>query len=363
MAWIDILLRENSLKSKRSALFVSEFDYHLPPELIAQTPLEERGRSRMMILDRRSGEIIHSRFLEIPAWLGKEDVLVLNSSRVIPAKVWGTKEDGRPIEFLFLKEGEKKTWEVLCRPARRVRVGDKISFSKDFTGEIVKEEAEGKRVVRFPGADIIGRLKKTGFAPLPPYIKRKKSDPRFRTLDLERYQTVFARKDGSIAAPTAGLHFTLQLLEKIKSQGTQVCTLSLEVGLATFQPIRVKKVEDHQMLEETYDIPPDTARSANEAKMAGHPVIAVGTTSVRALESAYQNGRICPGRSSTRLFIYPGYPFKVVDRILTNFHLPRSSLLMLVSAFAGLEFIQTAYAEAVRCKYRFYSYGDCMLIL
>lgn len=344
-------------------MFVSDFDYHLPSALIAQTPLPERHHSRMMVLDRQSGEIIHSRFSEIIRWLGREDVLVLNSSRVIPAKIWGAKEDGRPIEFLFLKEREERTWEALCRPARRVRAGDRIFFSEDFTGEVIEEEAEGKRVIRFPIADIIGRLKKTGFAPLPPYIKRKKNDRRFRDLDLKRYQTFFARKDGSIAAPTAGLHFTPQILEKIESRGTRVCNLSLDVGLATFQPIRTRKVENHRMLEETYTIPSETARIVTQAKKEGRPITAVGTTSVRALESAYEEGRLRSGRSSTRLFIYPGYTFRIIDRLLTNFHLPRSSLLMLVSAFAGLEFIQKAYTEAVRRKYRFYSYGDCMLIL
>jgi S-adenosylmethionine:tRNA ribosyltransferase-isomerase len=344
-------------------LFVSDFDYHLPPELIAQIPLKERDRSRMMVLDRRSGEIIHSHFPDIVEWLGRNDVLVLNSSRVIPAKIWGTKKDGRPIEFLFLKEKEKKTWEVLCRPAKRVRIGDVITFSEGFAGEVIKEETEGKRVIQFAVDDVVVRLNKTGFAPLPPYIKRRKSELHFRDLDLDRYQTVFAQEDGSIAAPTAGLHFTPQLLERIRSKGTQVCTLSLDVGLATFQPIRVKKVEDHHMLDETYTIPPETARMIAKAKKKDHPIVAVGTTSVRALESAYKNGRVHPERAATDLYIYPGYTFKVVDRLLTNFHLPRSSLLMLVSAFAGLEFIQKAYAEAVKHKYRFYSYGDCMLIL
>jgi S-adenosylmethionine:tRNA ribosyltransferase-isomerase len=344
-------------------LLVSDFDYHLPPELIAQNPLKERDRSRMMILERRSGEIIHSHFSEIVEWLGGNDVLVLNSSRVIPARVWGAKKDGRPIEFLFLKKRGKKTWEVLCRPARRVRTGDKMTFSEDFSGEVIKEEAEGRRVIRFPVGDVIARLKKTGFAPLPPYIKRKKDDDRLRDLDLERYQTVFAQKDGSIAAPTAGLHFTPQLLQKIKSRGAHVCMLSLDVGLATFQPIRAEKVENHRMLEESYAVPLEMARLTTEAKKEDRPITAVGTTSVRALESAYENGRVRPGRASTNLFIYPGYTFKVVDRLLTNFHLPRSSLLMLVSAFAGLGFIQKAYAEAVRRRYRFYSYGDCMLIL
>lgn len=343
-------------------MFTADFDYDLPQNLIAQEPLPHREQSRMMILYRKTGEIIHSRFEEFPSYLNKGDVLVLNNTKVIPARLWGKKE-GKEIEFLLLKEFQEGLWEVLCRPAKKVRLGDVISFSPEFEGEIVKVEPEGKRVIRFSSGDVLSRLKRIGFAPLPTYIKRKKNDNELRVLDLERYQTVFAQKEGAIAAPTAGLHFTPQILERIKANAVQVTEISLDVGLATFQPVRAKRIEDFQMLEETYSISPAASQTINRAKKESQPIIAVGTTSVRALESAFRNGKIHPGRCSTRLFIYPGYKFKVVDRLLTNFHLPQSTLLMLVAAFAGLDFIKKAYQEAIRQKYRFYSYGDCMLIL
>lgn len=342
-------------------MLTADSDYDLPPDLIAQKPPTKREQSRMMILHRKTGEIIHSRFKEFPSYLNKGDVLVLNNIKVIPARVWGKKE-GKEIEFLFLKESHKGLWEVLCRPAKKVKLGDVISFSPGFEGKIVKVEPEGKRVIRFSSGDVLSRLKKVGFAPLPPYIKRKKNNSELRALDLERYQTVFAQKEGAIAAPTAGLHFTPQILERIKAKAVQVTEISLDVGLATFQPVRVKRIEVFQMLEETYSISPAASQTINEAKKESRPIIAVGTTSVRTLESSLRNGKIHPGRSSTSLFIYPGYEFKVVDRLLTNFHLPRSTLLMLVAAFAGLDFIKKAYKEAIRKKYRFYSYGDCMLI-
>jgi S-adenosylmethionine:tRNA ribosyltransferase-isomerase len=344
-------------------MLVSDFDYHLPSELIAQTPHAKRDQSRMMVLKRESGEIIHSHFFDIPEFLEKEDIMVLNSSKVIPAKIWGFKDDGRPIEFLFLQEKENGIWEVICRPAKRVRLGDKVLFAKGFEGEIIKIGSEGKRWLRFHSNDVIALLKRKGYAPLPPYIRRKKMDQALRPLDLKRYQTVFAQEDGSIAAPTAGLHFTPQLLKKIKDMGVAVCELSLDVGLATFQPVRVKKIEDHRMLEETYRIPPQTARIVTRAKQKGQPILSVGTTSVRALESAAKGGRIRSGQFSTNLFIHPGYTFKVVDKLLTNFHLPRSTLLMLVSAFAGHDLTKKAYQEAIRFRYRFFSYGDCMLII
>jgi S-adenosylmethionine:tRNA ribosyltransferase-isomerase len=344
-------------------MLISEFDYHLPQDLIAQTPLPRRDDSRMMICDRGSGEICHSHFSDIPKYFKKEDRLVLNSSRVIPAKIWGKKEDGKSIEFLFLEETGKNTWEVLCRPAKRVRLGEEILFAKDTFGQVVGIEPEGKRVIRFQQGKVISLLKKAGFAPLPPYIRRKKNDPVVRAEDLERYQTVFAQKEGSIAAPTAGLHFTEELLDKLKGKGVLICDLSLDVGLATFQPVRVHNVEDHRMLTEKFAIPKETARDINNAIKAKRSITAVGTTSVRALESAYEPGRVRSGQHTTDLFIFPGYPFKVIDRLLTNFHLPKSTLLMLVSAFAGKDFILKAYREAVRKKYRFYSYGDCMLIL
>ena len=343
-------------------MLTTDFDYDLPQELIAQTPLPKREQSRMMILRRRTGEIIHSRFEEFPNYLNKGDVLVLNNTKVIPARAWGKKE-GNEIEFLFLKESKEGLWEVLCRPAKKARSGDVISFSPGFEGKIVKVDPEGKRVIRFSSGDVLSRLKKIGFAPLHPYIKRKKKNVELRSQDLERYQTVFARKEGAIAAPTAGLHFTPQIIERIKAKRVQVAEISLSVGLATFQPVRAKRIEDFHMLEETYSISRRVSQSINEAKRESRPIIAVGTTSVRTLESAFKNGKILPGINSTNLFIYPGYEFKAVDRLLTNFHLPKSTLLMLVAAFTGLDFIKKAYQEAIRQKYRFYSYGDCMFIL
>ena len=344
-------------------MLISEFDYHLPQELIAQTPLPKRDQSRMMICDRETGEIFHSHFFDILKYFKKEDMLVLNSSKVIPAKIWGKKKDGRSIEFLFLEEKDKNIWEVLCRPAKRVKQGDEISFAKDTFGQVVGIEPEGKRVIRFQQGEVISLLKNGGFAPLPPYIKRKKKDAHIRSEDLERYQTIFAQEEGSIAAPTAGLHFTQELLDKLKHKGISICELSLDVGLATFQPVRINNVEDHRMLTENFVISKETARDINNAIKANRPITAVGTTSVRALESAHKMRHVQSGQFSTDLFIFPGYKFKVVDKLLTNFHLPKSTLLMLVSAFAGRDFILKAYREAVRQKYRFYSYGDCMLIL
>jgi S-adenosylmethionine:tRNA ribosyltransferase-isomerase len=344
-------------------MLVSDFDYHLPQKLIAQIPLSEREKSRMMVCNRKTGDIFHAHFSDFPGYCRKEDIIVLNSSKVIPAKIWGKKEDGRTIEFLFLKEIGEKTWEAMCRPARHLKQGDRVIFATDAAARVVEIKHEGKRVIQFQSGDVLSLLKKAGYAPLPPYIKRKRADLDYRSEDLKRYQTVFARKEGSIAAPTAGLHFTQELLTQIKKKGITVCELSLDVGLATFQPVRAQKVEDHPMLAESYEISQDTAMIITEGLKNKHPVTAVGTTSVRALESAYEDERIRSGRFSTDLFIYPSYKFKAVDKLLTNFHLPKSTLLMLVSAFAGRDFILEAYRQAVRNKYRFYSYGDCMLIL
>jgi S-adenosylmethionine:tRNA ribosyltransferase-isomerase len=343
-------------------LLTSDFDYHLPPELIAQKPLPQRDDSRMMVVRRRQGEIIHARFKDLPEYLGAGDVLILNNTKVIPAKAWG-KKDARDVEFLFLKERQKGIWEVLCRPAKRVRLGDTIFFSPGFQAQVVGIEARGKRLLDFSSGDVLAELHKIGYAPLPPYIKRAKTEDDQRTFDLERYQTVFARKEGAIAAPTAGLHFTPKSLKGLKTKGVQVCTINLKVGLATFQPMEAERIEGHRMLEESYAISLQTAKTINRAKEEGRTVVAVGTTVVRTLESAWQDGRVREGSRSTGLFIYPGFRFRVVDRLLTNFHLPKSTLLMLVSAFAGRELVLKAYAEAVREKYRFYSYGDCMLIL
>ncbi|MFC2163925.1 tRNA preQ1(34) S-adenosylmethionine ribosyltransferase-isomerase QueA [Acidobacteriota bacterium] len=359
-------------------MLVSDFDYHLPQELIAQKPLPRRDSSRMMVLNRKTGDIIHSQFQHFPDHLHKGDVLVLNNSKVIPARVWGKKEDA-DIEFLFLSETQKGVWEVLCRPAKKVQVNDAIIFSKNLAGKVVGTGTEGKRSIVFETENVIPELKKIGYAPLPPYIKRTKLQTDTRDIDLERYQTVFAEKEGSIAAPTAGLHFTPEMLQTIMEKGIAVAEICLDVGLATFQPVRVNNVEEHEMLTEGFSVSPKVARAINSAKRESRPVVAVGTTTVRTLESAAQkikptdtsententkkNIEVKSGPQTTDLFIYPGFDYKITDRLLTNFHLPQSTLLMLVSAFAGKDFIMKAYREAVSKKYRFFSYGDCMLIL
>ncbi len=356
---------------------VSDFDYDLPPELIAQQPLPRRDDSRLMVVDRRAGTIAHRRFAEFPGWMAAGDLLVLNDTRVIPAKAWGMRgrdaiatsvpnrcrlRGGARIEFLFLEERAPGVWEVLCRPASRVRQGDRIAFGEGFSAAVLGAGEEGRRVLRFERPEVVARLKDIGFAPLPPYIKRPKEDLERRAGDLERYQTVFARRDGAIAAPTAGLHFTAETLEALREKGVDVETVTLDVGPATFQPVRVDIVEEHRMLGEKYSISPKAAAAVTEAKRAGRPVTAVGTTVVRTLESAWADDRLRSGDGVSSLFIYPGYAYRVVDRLLTNFHLPKSTLLMLVAAFAGHDLVMRAYREAVAERYRFFSYGDCMLI-
>jgi S-adenosylmethionine:tRNA ribosyltransferase-isomerase len=341
---------------------VSDFDYDLPPELIAQHPLPHRGDSRMMIVERATGRICHGRFREFADFFAAADILVLNDTKVIPARAWGER-DGAKIEFLFLKELGAGLWEVLCRPARKLGKGDRLRFAPGFEAFVEEVREEGTRVLRFERPDVRAELGSIGYAPLPPYIKRGREDLAWRREDLKRYQTIFARKEGAVAAPTAGLHFTKEALAELKSKGVGVRHVTLDVGLATFQPVRGEIVTEHRMLEEWYSMSPAAARDINAAKTEGRPVTAVGTTVVRTLESAWQEGQVRPGRSATALFIYPGFEFHVVDRLLTNFHLPKSTLLMLVAAFAGHDLIMRAYREAVRERYRFFSYGDCMLII
>ncbi len=343
-------------------MLLSDFDFFLPPKLIAQKPKKERDASRMMILNRDSGDITHSSFREFPNYLHKKDALVLNNSRVFPARTWGEKGSAA-IEFLFLRKIEKKTWDVLCRPAKKIRMGDEIVFSPDLKGQVIGVGTEGRRHLRFSSANVVEELNKIGYAPLPPYIKRKQNQLNMKNFDLARYQTVFARKRGSIAAPTAGLHFTKPLLQSIQAKGVKLAEITLDVGLATFQPVRKDLIENHKMLKETCSIEDQAARVINTAKSESRPVVAVGTTSVRTLESAGTKGQVQTGTFDTDLFIYPGFSFQIVDRLLTNFHLPKSTLLMMIAAFAGLDFVKKAYAEAVHQKYRFFSYGDCMLIL
>lgn len=342
-----------------------DFDFELPAELIAQRPAVRRDDSRMMVVERKTGRISHRAFRDFPGLLSGGELLVLNDAKVIPAKAWG-KRGQATIEFLFLKEIEPGLWDVLCKPARRVRPGDEVVFAADLKGTAFLPEAPaaeaGRRLLRFAVPDVLGRLKRVGFAPLPPYIKRAKADPADRERDLERYQTVFAVNEGAIAAPTAGLHFTPEILERVRTAGVETARVTLHVGLATFQPMRTDRIEDHRMLEESYDVPEPAAAAIDRTKAEGRPVLAVGTTVVRTLESAGRSGRVRPGPGAASLFITPGFEFQIVDRLLTNFHLPRSTLLLLVSALAGRELVLEAYREAVKERYRFFSYGDCMLI-
>lgn len=351
---------------------IADFDFDLPPELIAQDPLPERDASRMMVVFRGEGRWAHALFRDFPGYLASGDLLVLNDAKVIPAKAWG-RRGGASIEFLFVAERAPAEWEVICRPAKRVHVGDRIEFAPGFAAAVIGIGEEGRRILRFQAPDVLDRLAEIGYAPLPPYIKRKKLDAARRPFDLARYQTVFAARAGAIAAPTAGLHFTPALLDRLATAGVVQARVTLNVGPATFQPVRVENLEDHRMGPESYEISEGAARVINAAKNAGRPVLAVGTTVVRTLESAARppsfegtgtaTDLVPPGSGTTRLFIYPGFKFRVVDRLLTNFHLPQSTLLALVSAFAGRELILDAYRDAVRERYRFFSYGDCMLIL
>jgi len=345
-----------------SALRVSAFDYDLPAELIAQHPLPHREDSRLMVVDRASGTIRHHDFREFAAFMNAGDLLVLNDTKVIPARMWGT-SGAANVEFLFIKEIGPGSWEVLCRPARRVKPGGSITFSRGVEARVAGIADEGRRVLEFGKADVRALLHDVGYAPLPPYIKRAKQDEAARPEDIVRYQTIFARKEGAVAAPTAGLHFTMDILSGLKAKSVGVRRVTLDVGLATFQPVRAELVNDHKMLEEWYAVTPSVARAINAGKAEGRPVTAAGTTVVRTLESAWRDGQVRSGRRSTSLFVYPGFEFHVVDRLLTNFHLPQSTLLMLVSAFAGYDLVMKAYGQAVRARYRFFSYGDCMLIL
>jgi S-adenosylmethionine:tRNA ribosyltransferase-isomerase len=351
-------------------MLVKDFNFHLPPELIAQKPLERRDDSRMMVVRRAEGTFRHAAFRDFPDYLEASSLVVFNDAKVIPAKVWG-RRNGALVEFLLFKQREPGTWEVLCRPARKIRTRDRVDFPGGLTAVAIEAGEEGHRVLRFGVPDVLGHLREIGFAPLPPYIKRPKNDASGRAEDLARYQTLFAEKEGAIAAPTAGLHFTPEVLGRLSERGVATARVTLQVGLATFQPMRAERIEDHRMLEEIYTVSEETAGAVGRAKAEGRPVVAVGTTVVRTLESAGRVGAesaaarsiVSPGTRGTSMFIYPGFEFKVVDRLLTNFHLPQSTLLMLVSALAGRELILAAYNEAVREKYRFFSYGDCMLIL
>jgi S-adenosylmethionine:tRNA ribosyltransferase-isomerase len=338
----------------------SDFYYDLPKELIAQTPIEPRDASRLLVMDRLSGEITHKHFYDIIDFLEPGDCLIANDSRVLPARIYGTKKDtGANVEFLLLKQVENNKWETLCKPGKKAKVGTSFVFGDNImTATVVEVKDDGNRVVEFESEEnFFSALDKIGQMPLPPYITEKLQDK-------ERYQTVYSDELGSAAAPTAGLHFTKELMKKIEDKGIKIGYVTLHVGLGTFRPVKVDDVTKHKMHSEHYEVPAETAELIKETKKNGGRVIAVGTTSCRTLESvATEYGEVVPSEGWTDIFIYPGYKFKVLDGLITNFHLPESTLIMLVSAFSGYDNIMNAYKTAVDEKYRFFSFGDAMLIV
>jgi len=354
---------------------LQDFDYYLPRRLIAQQPLPERDRSRLMVLNRRSGSVDHRLFPDLPGYLHPGDILVINETKVLPARLMGRKESGGRVEILLVRkrpraegdaiaDGDGSEWECLVQSCGKLRDQTRVLLGGQIWGELVGRTPAGLWRLRLKGQGEIARaLRRIGYPPLPPYIRRN-GDPAMRTKDLERYQTVYARREGAIAAPTAGLHFTEALLDEIKRRGIFILPLILHVGLGTFLPVKHEDIGKHRLEPEFFEVPEKTAEAVNAARVQGKKVIAVGTTVTRALESCVDGkGTIRARRGQTELFILPGYHFRAVDSLITNFHLPRSTLLMLVSAFAGREIILAAYEEAIAKNYRFYSYGDAMLIL
>ncbi len=336
----------------------SDFDYYLPEELIAQHPSEKRDEARMMVLNKKTGDIENKFFYDIYDYLEEGDCLLMNDTRVIPARLFGHREDREEsIEVFLLKNIEENKWEVLVRPGKKMRVGSRVIFSEELTCEVLEIKEDGNRIVEFYYDGIFNEiLDKLGNVPLPPYIKEELENP-------EDYQTVYSKNPGSVAAPTAGLHFTKELLDKIEKKGIKLAYLTLDVGLGTFRPVNVEDVTKHKMHTEYYTLDQKAADTINECKKNGKRVIAVGTTSIRTVESVYKkNGKIVADSGDTDIFIYPGFEYKVVDAIITNFHLPKSTLIMLVAAFTSKDIILNAYNKAVSDRYRFFSFGDCMFI-
>ena len=337
-------------------MLVTDFDYDLPQELIAQHPMEPRDHSRLLVVDKKTGEIEHKHFYDLVNYLKPGDVLVFNDTRVIPARLHGTKDTGAHVEVFLLTRRDATDWEVLVRPGKKLQVGAKINFSDELSCEVIEHTDFGGRVVRFKYDGIFEEiLDRLGETPLPPYITAPLEDK-------ERYQTVYNRERGSAAAPTAGLHFTKELLQKIKDIGCEEVFVTLHVGLGTFRPVSEAKIEDHKMHKEFYTVSQEAADAVNKAKAEGRRIIAVGTTAVRTLEAAGADGQLHAGSSWTHIFIYPGYKFRLVDDLVTNFHLPQSTLLMLVSTLSTREIMLQTYKKAVEEKYRFFSFGDAMFI-
>ena len=337
----------------------SDFYYDLPKELIAQTPVEPRDSSRLLVLGRESGEIEHRHFYDIIDYLDEGDLIVANDSRVLPARIYGVKDTGARVEFLLLKQISGNRWETLCKPGRKAKEGAKFTFGDGLlTATVVEVKDDGNRIVDFDcDENFFSTLDKIGQMPLPPYITEELKD-------RERYQTVYSHELGSAAAPTAGLHFTDELMDRLRAKGVKIAYVTLHVGLGTFRPVKVDDVTKHKMHSEHYEIPKETADLIKQTKQKGKRVIAIGTTSCRTLESvAAEHGEIIPCEGFTDIFIYPGFEFKVLDGLVTNFHLPESTLIMLVSAFAGYDNIMNAYKTAVDERYRFFSFGDAMIII
>lgn len=339
---------------------VEEFDYDLPESLIAQTPLKDRDQSRLLVLGRNSGNIEHKHFKDVINYLETGDTLVLNDTRVMPARLFGLKEEtGAKVEMLMLTRIENNDWEVLLKPAKRIKVGNKLSFGEGkIIAECIEELDQGGRIMRLHYEGILEeRLNELGEMPLPPYIKERLDDP-------DRYQTVYAKESGSAAAPTAGLHFTDELLDEIRAKGINIAFITLHVGLGTFRPVSVEDINDHEMHSEYYQMTQETANLLNQTKKEGHRIISVGTTSTRTLETIRRDYNEFVAVSGwTDIFIYPGFTYKAIDGLITNFHLPKSTLVMLVSAFSSRENILNAYKETVKLEYRFFSFGDAMLII
>lgn len=348
-------------------MHINDFDYELPKELIAQTPAEKRDSSRLLVVHRETGEVEHKHFYDIIDYLKPTDCLVLNNSKVLPARLFGVKEGtGAKVEFLLIKRIEGDTWETMVKPGKRLKVGDSVSFSDEklFRAVIKDYGEDGTRIVEFEYEGIfLERLEELGQMPLPPYIERENNKD-----DRDRYQTVYCKNEGSVAAPTAGLHFTKELLEKAREKGVKIAYVTLHVGIGTFRPVKVEKIEDHHMHFEEYFVDEENAAVINETIKAGGRIISVGTTSTRTVESAEEfdeeSGKwlVKPGSGSTGIFIYPGYEFKIIKSLITNFHLPKSTLLMLISALYNREDILRVYEIAVKEQYRFFSYGDAMFI-
>jgi S-adenosylmethionine:tRNA ribosyltransferase-isomerase len=337
----------------------SSYWYHLPPEFIAQHPKDKRSESRMLVLNRTSGKIQHDKFNHIINHLKPTDILVVNKTKVIPARLFGTKSTGAKVEIFLLEQKTDNRWECLVKPGRKLKIGSEIIFNEDLKAKIIDHADEGGRIVEFYWEENFWDiLENIGNVPLPPYIKRESTDK-----DKETYQTVYAQERGSVAAPTAGLHFTIPLMQQIREKGIEILEVVLHVGLGTFRPVKTDDIKDHTMHSEHCSISEEVAAKINKAKREGKRIIAVGTTTTRTLESFAENGHLESGSHWTKIFLYPGKEIQIIDGLITNFHMPESTLMMLVSTFAGYENIMNAYKIAVEEKYRFFSYGDAMLII